>query len=269
MILSRVISGKDVSDVRPWAIPDVEAVSPAEAEVFTSTGDKFNPDATRQQQQKQEFDGGYNDGFAKGYAEGKQAAEEELEHDRSHLEMMLNFLSHPVENLEQQVENELLELSIAIAKQILKREVSLEPMHLMGLIRTAVARLPASESEVTVQLNPDDAKIIRKALQKPENPQRWKIIEDPGLTPGSCNVNSDSSFVDGSIDAMVTQMSLDLFGGHRGGDRNRQQDQDEPEAQAAPTRPSAEASQTTSNASKPKTQPKQTQRPTPRSGARK
>lgn len=234
--MSRVISGKDATNVRPWSIPDVDNVLQNDADVFTSTGEKPNGQDASQQKQRKEFDGGYNEGFAKGYAEGKQAAAEELEHDREHMQMLLNFLSRPVENLEQQVESELLELSIAIAKQILKREVTLEPMHLMGLIRTAVARLPAAESEVTVQLNPEDAKIIRKALQKPENPQRWKIIEDPGLNQGSCNVNSDSSFVDGSVDAMVTQISLDLFGGHRGADRSR--DSDEPEvekpAQAQP-----------------------------------
>lgn len=271
--MSKVISGKDVTDVRPWSIPDVETVSSADAEVFTSSSDKFSPEAARQQQQQQEFDGGYNEGFAKGYAEGKQAAEEELEHDREHMQMLLNFLSRPVKNLEQQVENELLELSIAIAKQILKREVTLEPMHLMGLIRTAVARLPASESEVIVQLSPEDAKIIRKALQKPENPQRWKIIEDPGLVQGSCNVNSESSFVDGSIDAMVAQVSLDLFGGHRGSDRSRNDDSDTNEVPPkAATKP--EPTQAPAQPSKPATQAKRTnvqtapQRPQARNGNR-
>lgn len=219
--MSRVISGKDAPEVRPWSIPDVDSVNPHSDEVFQSTGDDFDPTSVREQQQKKEFDGGYNEGFAKGYAEGKQAAEEELERDRSGLLMTLNFLSRPVENLEQQVEHELLELSLAVAKQILKREISLQPKHIIGLIRASVARLPVAESEVSVHLNPDDAKIIRNALNTSENSQRWKIVEDPGLNQGACIVNSDSSFVDGSVDAMVKQVALDLFGGQRSNERER------------------------------------------------
>lgn len=219
--MSRVISGKDATDVRPWSIPDVENVNPKSEEVFQSTGEQFDPSTIREQNQKKEFDGGYNEGFAKGYAEGKQAAEEELVRERSRLVSTLNFLARPVENLDEQVEHELLELSLAVAKQVLKREVSIQPMHIVGLIRTSVARLPVAESEVTVHLNPDDAKIIRKSLKLSEEPQRWRIIDDPGLDQGSCVINSDSSFVDGSVDAMVKQVALDLFGGQRERDRSK------------------------------------------------
>lgn len=224
--MSRVISGKDAPEVRPWSIPDVDNVNPKSDTVFQSSEEDFDPASVREKHQKKEYDGGYNEGFAKGYAEGKQAAEEELQRERAQLQTTLNFLARPVETLDQQVEHELLELGLAVAKQILKREVSLKPMHIVGLIRTSVARLPVAENEISVHLHPDDAKIIRNALKTSENTQRWKIIDDPGLNPGSCIVNSDSSFVDGSVDAMVKQVALDLFGGQRDRDKDRSKKSD-------------------------------------------
>ena len=218
MSLSKVIPHDADVSVTPWFIPDVDSISTEQTEVFTPD---MGGDSSQTQRAQDKFDRDYNVGFEKGYAEGKKAADEELALKQVQLNTLLDFLARPVEKLEEQVEHELTELALAIAKQILRREISIDPKHIIGLIRTSVAQLPAAENEVVVSLNPGDAKIIRKALKKTDNKQRWQIVEDPGLNAGSCNINSENSFVDGSIDAMISQMSLDLFGGHRGKDSKK------------------------------------------------
>ncbi len=219
MSLSKVIPHDADVNVKPWLIPDVNNLSADSPEVFTPNTATSSSDDSIADQAQEKFNTEYNGGFEKGYSEGKKAADEELVRKTVQLENLLGFLTRPVEKLEQQVEQELLELSLAVAKQVLKREVSIDPKHIIGLIRTAVSRLPAAENKVTVNLNPDDAKIIRKALKKSDNDQRWDIVEDPGLNAGSCNINSENSYIDGSVDAMVAQVALDLFGGHRDKDR--------------------------------------------------
>ncbi len=217
--MSKVIPGDAEVEVKPWYIPDVNTLSSSDPDVFTPDSGAQDGEAARAQREQEEYNEQYNKGFEQGYADGKKAADEELARKSEQLNALLDFLTKPVTQVEQRVEQELLELSLAVARQILRREISLDPKHIIGLIRSAVSRLPAAENEVIVSLNPDDARVIRKALKESSNKQRWQIVEDPGLDPGSCNINSENSYIDGSVDAMVTQISLDLFGGHRDIDR--------------------------------------------------
>ncbi|MGV6857386.1 MAG: FliH/SctL family protein [bacterium] len=241
--MSKVIPGDAEVDVKPWYIPDVNTLSSDDPDVFTPNTQSQDSETSRVEREQEEYNSQYNQGFEQGYADGKQAADEELARKSQQLDTLLDFLAKPVTQVEQRVEQELLELSLAVARQILRREISIDPKHIIGLIRSAVGRLPAAENEVIVSLNPDDARVIRKALKESSNKQRWKIVEDPGLDPGSCNINSENSYIDGSVDAMVNQISLDLFGGQRDIDRTRGKESED--SGPSPTAPEATVAKAT------------------------
>ena len=54
----------------------------------------------------------------------------------------------------QEVERELLTLAMALARQIVRRELKTDPTQIIGIIREAIAALPVAAREVRVHLHP-------------------------------------------------------------------------------------------------------------------
>ena len=235
-VMSRVIRGDRAARGQRWQPPEFsEATTEEETFVATPYGSKPNRDidalAIREAAQQE--------GFREGYEEGQQAARNEIERLREKLEASLDFIANPVAQIDRQVETELLELALAVAKQILRREIKLDPKHLMGLIREAIKQLPSNTQKIMIHLFPDDARMLREMLHDSDHEQHWQIIDDPALKQGDCKIHTDSAFIDASIDALISRLAAEMLGGHRNNDNT---------PNAAPKRKKvarAKASQTT------------------------
>jgi flagellar assembly protein FliH len=77
----------------------------------------------------------------------------------------------------------------------------MQPDDVIGVIRDTVSLLPVMAREVRVNLNPEDAKLVRSRLAEVASERAWSITEDPILPRGGCRVTSENS----SIDAQVEQ----------------------------------------------------------------
>ena len=223
--MSKIIPRDQAGRFRRWTPPDVDGAAPERPTFITSTARAQRSDvellAAREQAQRE--------GFREGYEEGLQAAQSELTTLRESLRRTLAFLARPAEYLEAQIEEELLALALAVARQILRREIQTDPRHLIGLIRHAVRQLPATQTTIHIHLHPDDARVVRPVLHEDEAHAQWDIVDDPAVARGDCEVTTDSSHIDAGIDALVARLSAELLGGQRRADRPA------PEAEASPT----------------------------------
>ena len=221
MILSKIISRENAENAQRWRIPDMSNAMPKQPPKFTpvtSLPSDLEILTTREKAQSEGFEAGHEKGFKQGKEEGHQAATEELSKLKELLSSTLNFLQHPLEESQQEVEQELLALSLGIAKQILRREIKTDPRHIIGIIREAVKQLPSSNREITVHLQPDDAHTLRETLHKHKTKHHWNIIDDPGISQGDCQIQSESSFIDASIDALIARIAVEMIGGDRHND---------------------------------------------------
>jgi flagellar assembly protein FliH len=103
--------------------------------------------------------------------------------------------------LDDQVQRQLSLLAGAIARQVIRREIKLNPADIVGVIRDTIALLPVTARDVRVYLHPDDARLVRSRLAEVSSERAWSIVEDAVLPCGGCRVTSESS----SIDAQVEQ----------------------------------------------------------------
>jgi flagellar assembly protein FliH len=55
-------------------------------------------------------------------------------------------------------------------------------------------------------------------MGQPVQQSSWEIVEDPTLTRGGCEVETDDSRVDATVERRLAQVISNLFGGERGGD---------------------------------------------------
>jgi flagellar assembly protein FliH len=154
--------------------------------------------------EREAWDKGYAEGHAAGVTaatQEQQAAQSEIDRRVQHLGSILEFMAKPIAEVDDQVQRQLAMLAGAIARQVVRREIKLQPDDIIGVIRDTVSLLPVTAREVRVHLNPEDAKLVNSRLAEVTSERAWSITEDPILPRGGCRVTSENS----SIDAQVEQ----------------------------------------------------------------
>lgn len=225
---SKVIARRHSSAFERWKLPLVSG----------STGDDCTPThsvATAQKSHDEVHDqiagqayaegraAGYEQGYEQGYAQGREqgsaASDAEQQVLVARLEGIMKSLSEPLADLDEAVEEALVTLAIAIARQLIRRELRTNPGEVVAVVREAMAALPLASRNVQLYLHPDDATLVRKAMALESDTSLWTIVEDPVLTRGGCRVESDPSRIDASVESRLASVIAQVFGGERDGDQ--------------------------------------------------
>jgi flagellar assembly protein FliH len=161
---------------------------------------------------------GYQAGLAKAQAES-QASLDTLAARVKQLDSLLQLLGQPLAQLDTEVEKELLHLTLAVGKQLARRELRIDPTQVIGIIRESLSLLPAAAREVRIHLHPEDAATVRERLAEPTNERAWTIVEDPTLTRGGCIVRTETSQIDVRLESRVNAVIANALGEERAPER--------------------------------------------------
>ena len=118
----------------------------------------------------------YDEAWEKGHQEGLAAGKAELRERADRLDELLNALSRPFDELDEMVEKQLVELAMAVARQLFRREIGREPSHIIGVVREAIRLLPIASRNVQVHLHPDDATLVRDSLSPTDGELAWATV---------------------------------------------------------------------------------------------
>ena len=165
----------------------------------------------------EEIERWHQEAHAEGYQQGLQQAQQEAADLRQRLLQLLDFFEHPLQALNDEVEQQLSLLAVTLAQQLVRREIRTEPGEIIGLIRESVQLLPASSRKIRIYLHPDDADLVRKTLQleEHEDEQSWKLIEDPMITRGGCEIKADQSVINATLENRLQALAASVLGGER------------------------------------------------------
>ncbi|MDP3332844.1 MAG: flagellar assembly protein FliH [Methylococcaceae bacterium] len=175
-------------------------------------------DESFQQGQKDGFQQGYDQGYEQGLKQGYEEKIQLLEQQAAQFSALMTALSEPFKELDEEVEKELVKLSIAVATQIIRREIKLDPGQIVAAVKQAINVLPLSAQKITLYLHPEDAELVRSALSLDDISPAWAVIEDPLITRGGCKVDTDVSHIDASVENRLAAVIANLLGGERGND---------------------------------------------------
>lgn len=220
-------SPSELASLSVWRMPDVsdksESVNLAEAEVSAplpmsvltvdeiETMQKQAYDEAFAQGKKDGYSEGYNEGSRQGYKENELA----LQKKATEFASLLESLSQPFKVLDAEVEKELVKLAMAIATQIIRREIKMDPGQIIAAVREAINILPLSSQKTRLYLHPEDAELVRSALPLDETSPAWRIVEDPLITRGGCKVDTEVSHIDATVENRLAAVIANLFGGKR------------------------------------------------------
>lgn len=147
--------------------------------------------------------------FAAGKREGdalaRQAVDERLETELSKLRGLLQELNLAGPKLRKQTEEELVRLSIAIARRILHRELTVDPSALQGLVKAAFDRLDRREIK-EIRTDADSVGSVKKIVEGLGAPGSMKVVADATLRPGSLVIEVPRGQLDASIETQLVEI---------------------------------------------------------------
>ncbi len=130
------------------------------------------------------------------------------------VEEMLEKLQTEQEAFLAEVEQAAVRLAYAIARKIIRRELTAEPDLVLQTVREAVQKLAAA-SRITIRCHPDDLGLLQadKVLQKwlEAREAQVKFRADDQIERGGCVVESDAGTVDAQLKSQLSAIERELF----------------------------------------------------------
>lgn len=152
----------------------------------------------------------WEEGYRAGHAEGLAAGQAEIEARAARWQALVNSLTQPLEAAEGELETALIELALALAKQLVRREMKTQPDEIIPVVREALGALPTAAREVVVHLHPEDAALVRATIHSPGS--SWRIEEDGAISRGGCVVVTPTSRVDATLERRIAQLVSSVLG---------------------------------------------------------
>jgi len=212
--LSGVIRASQ-ADVTQWQPPNMGEKRRGNDDASQGLLTAAQLDEIRRAAQAEGYEQGHKEGLEFGHREGLEQGRAAVQEKLSQLDTMMATLQRPFEELDQQVENEIVTLVINMVRQLIRREVKLDPGQIVGVVREALGVLPVSARNVRVVLHPEDAVLVREAYTLGEHDQQWQIVEDPVIQRGGCRVATDTSQIDATLDSRLSSLIAPLLAGER------------------------------------------------------
>ena len=152
-----------------------------------------------------------------GYKDGLEKARQESQSTIQHLQQLIEFLEHPLQSMSEEVEQQLSQVAVTLAQQLVRRELRFEPGEIIGLIRDSVKLLPGNARNIKILLNPEDANLVRSAfsIDSSDDEQSWKLVEDPMITRGGCEIKSDPSSINATLENRLSALAASVLGSER------------------------------------------------------
>jgi len=194
------LSGETVDRRKPAA--DSKTPTPAPA-VPESRVAELEKQAERRAREAREA------GRAEGEAQAKAQAQEEVRATIERLANAIAELDRYRGQLLRQTETDAVRLSIAIARRVLRRELTVDPSAIEGLVRAALERLQAQES-CRVRMHPDFIFALRECVERMGMEGRVEIISDPAQEPGAAVFEMSRGSLNASIDSQLKEIERGL-----------------------------------------------------------
>lgn len=147
---------------------------------------------------------GREEGYARAGAEVKQQMDDFYERQAHATAERLALCAQAFEArwaaAEQALAQGVLELSCALARQVVRRELATDRKALEPVIREALGLLATDARAIVVRLHPADFGLLESALRESFAGESLLFRPDAAVPPGGCMVESGGMTVDGTLE---------------------------------------------------------------------
>lgn len=159
---------------------------------------------------------GRREGRAEGEKAGKESARAALQPLMERLSATLAELASYRARFRRDSEPELLCLALAVARKILRRELTVDPHALLGVLKAALESINQVEV-LSIRSSPEDAPYLSERLASFGLPDQVEVVADRALERGSVVLETKRGQIDASVQTQLAEIEngfADRIAGH-------------------------------------------------------
>ena len=141
--------------------------------------------------------------FEEGYRIGLEKAQADIDNFKKELTSFMNARTDVFEY----IAPDILEISVNIAKTIIKKELDSDPQVLINTIVDVLKTVSKNEPKITIKVRPQSIQFIKDTLPNITYQygieSKINIIADPSIEEGGCILQTNNGIVDASIDTQI------------------------------------------------------------------
>jgi flagellar assembly protein FliH len=178
-----------------------------------------NAEVESEKIKKSSKDSGYQEGYKNGYKDGYDFGIKEADSEGVNIRKAADdYRSSCVESVKQYLsdtEQEIIHLAVAIAKQIVNTELTINPEAIFKIAEKVVSKA-VDRKQIVLKVNPKDFVIIKNKKDElsiyVENSNNIFLIADSTIKQGSIKAETPSGYVDADIDVQIDTVLKSLLG---------------------------------------------------------
>lgn len=204
---ARFIPKEELGDVSQWR--------------FGAVGSSYSPDELDErreqaEQTRQQLLLAQDDAYARGVAEGRKLAQQEAErlcnayieeqgqaaalHTAQRLANVVAVVQLGLEHAETQMAQGVLDLACTLARQVLRYELTIDPLAVRHVVTEAMGLLTADGKVTTLRLNPQDLTLLQASLSQQFAGKAMVFVADAAVQSGDCSVECAGAVIDASLE---------------------------------------------------------------------
>lgn len=200
---TRFIPEEEVGAVEPWSFGAVDTASlllAAQVKVREEAADQVKDEALKQ--------AGYAEGFIQGQAQTRLEAQSQISDFIANqgqtaaqgFAQLFVAAQAQLADSEQTIAHGVLELACELARQVLRRELLVDPTVLQPVVREALGLLMADSKSALVRLNPLDLEVLEAVMRSEFSSLSLTLRADATVSQGGCVIESAGTVVDGTLE---------------------------------------------------------------------
>ena len=197
----------ELSAYERWELPlvsDPDPIAEAKKQGGSQSLDELkNSNLLTQQQIDSIVEQAREEGYQTGFKSGKHDLEAHLQT----IEDMIERLNQPMLLLTDTVEQALVTLVKAIARNVIHREIQTNPEHILKVVKGAKNLLPVVNEDITLIIHPEDFALLPEKIIK-----KWQIEEDSSIERGGCYLETKTSRIHATLQSQIDHVFNQVFG---------------------------------------------------------
>lgn len=207
---SRILRADDPRTVTPMNLRQVSRLGEETPRPNAETQERFAAQVTQMEQRhEQRLREAHAAGVQEGENAGRSRASGELQPLMERLARTIDELSQTRSVLRREAESDMVKLSLAIARRVLRRELAVDPEALHGLVLAALEKLQGQDL-CRVKVHPSHAGTVKTALQKTVTGNAIEVIPDASREVGTVIFETQRGNLDASVDSQLQEIERGL-----------------------------------------------------------
>lgn len=214
---SRILRDRNASAFRPfpWQTvvpedgPEATPAQLAESGLESALQDEVAVLKSRLRENAQAAEQKIAEAYRKGQEESRAAGKKQLDQSIAGLKEAIEGFANHRAKTDREAQDTVVQVSMAIARRILHRELTVSPDALSGLVASALESIRAQEIQRVI-CHPDLKPGVAKALEGLRTSRTLEVVANNALPPGSLKFEMVHGYLDASIDTQLSEIERGL-----------------------------------------------------------